>query len=315
MLDSPLTPPPGYRVRRPTMSDAAAVAGLISAFDRDIDDEAETTPADVASEWRDLDLSREAWLVEAEDGELAAHATLGRRDDALVADGYVHPAHRWRGLGGLLVDLTERAAAQVEGADVLRNGVSMRDPGALSLMAERRYRPVRYFWSMGVVLEQQPPPPQLPDGVTLGTVPQAEWREFHAVTEHAFAGHWGHIAHPYDRWLEGAKAHPAFDPTLWVAARLDGRMIGTANCGPREGFGYVSYLGVVPEFRGRGIGRALLVHTMRTLWDRGIPDVRLHVDAANPTGATALYTAVGMQTLAEYCFYEKSLAGDGRTGR
>jgi hypothetical protein len=46
-----------------------------------------------------------------------------------------------------------------------------------------------------------------------------------------------------------------------------------------------------------------------------MPEVRLHVDTANATGATALYTSAGMRTLAEYCMYEKPCADAGRTGR
>jgi len=77
----------------------------------------------------------------------------------------------------------------------------------------------------------------------------------------------------------------------------------------------VSDLGVLSEFRGQGVGRALLLHAMRAFWDRDMPDVRLHVDTANATGATALYTGVGMRELAEYCIYEKPLGDADRTGQ
>jgi GNAT superfamily N-acetyltransferase len=296
------------------MADAEAVALIIRAFELDVDGEAETTAEDVAAEWRELELSRDAWVVATDGGDLAAHATLTRRGDVLQADGYVHPAHRGHGLGRLLVALTEDAAHGLDGFTAIRNGVSLRDPGALQLMADQGYAPARYFWSMGIVLEG-PPPPGTPDRVTLGTVAPDEWREFHAVTEQTFADHWGHVPETYDRWLERAKSRPDYDPTLWFAARRGSRMIGTAYCGPRGGCGYVSYLGVISEFRGQGIGRALLIHAMRAFWDRGMPEVRLHVDTANATGATALYTSAGMRTLAEYCMYEKPCADAGRTGR
>jgi ribosomal protein S18 acetylase RimI-like enzyme len=305
---------PGYQIRRPTMADAEAVAQLIRAFEVDVDGEAETTAHEVAAGWRDLELPRDGWVVESDDGHLAGHATLARRGDVLEADGYVHPVHRGRGLGGLLVDLTEHAAEGVDGFTSIRNGVSMRDPAALELMAGRGYVPVRYFWSMGIVVES-PPPPATPAGLTVDTVAADEWHDFHAVIERTFACHWEHVPEPYDRWLDRTQAHPDYDPTLWFAARREGRMIGAARCGRRDGAGYVSDLGVLPEFRGRGVGRALLVHAMRAFWDRDMPDVRLHVDTANPTGATALYTGVGMRALAEYCIYEKPLADVGRRGR
>jgi ribosomal protein S18 acetylase RimI-like enzyme len=306
--------PPGYRIRRPTTADAARVAALIRAFELEVDDEAETTAQDVVAGWQDLELSRDAWVVETDGGDLAAHATLARRGDVLEGDGYVHPAHCGRGLGRLLIALTEDAAAGLDGFTAIRNGVSLRDPGALRLMADHGYAPARYFWSMGIVLDGLPPP-ATPQGVTLDTVNPDEWREFHAVTEQTFADHWGHVPRTFDCWLERARAHPDHDPTLWFAARKGGRMIGTANCGLRDGRGYVADLGVLSDCRGQGIGRALLVHAMRAFWGRGLPDVRLHVDTANATGATALYTSVGMRALAEYCIYEKPFADSGRTGR
>jgi mycothiol synthase len=305
--------PPGYRIRRPTTADAATVATLIRAFELDVDGEAETTAEDVAADWRDLELSRDAWVVETGGDDLAAHANLARRGDVLQADGYVHPAHRGHGLGRLLIDLTEGAAAGLDGFTAIRNGVSLRDPAALRLMAAHGYAPARYFWSMGIVL-RGPPPPAAPHGVKMETVAAQAWREFHAVIEQTFADHWGHVPQTYDRWLERSKAHPDHDPTLWFAARRDDRMIGAANCSLRDGRGYVSDLGVLPEFRGQGIGRALLVHAMHAFWERDLPDVRLHVDTANATGAKALYESVGMRALAEYCIYEKPLGDADRTG-
>ena len=287
---------------------------IIRAFELDVDGEAETTAEDVAAEWRELELSRDAWIVETDGGDPAAHATLTRRGDVLQADGYVHPAHRSRGLGRLLVVLTEEAAEAVDGFTAIRNGVSLRDPAALRLMEEHEYSPARYFWSMGIVMEG-PPALAAPEGVALVTVIPDEWREFHAVTEQTFVDHWGHVPETYKRWLDRAQSRPDYDPSLWFAAKRGDRMMGTVYCGPRDGCGYVSYLGVLPELRGRGVGRALLIHAMRAFWDRGMSEVRLHVDTANATGATALYTSVGMRALAEYCMYEKPRADDGRTGR
>ena len=124
----PALAPPGYRIRRPTRADAASVAALIRAFELDVDGEAEATAQDVEADWQDLELSRDAWVVETGSGDIAAHTNLARRGDVLQADGYVHPAHRGLGLGRLLIDLTEDAAAGLDGFTAIRNGVSLRDP-------------------------------------------------------------------------------------------------------------------------------------------------------------------------------------------
>ena len=75
----------------------------------------------------------------------------------------------------------------------------------------------------------------------------------------------------------------------------------------RESCGYVGALGVRRAWRGRGYGRALLLHSFREFRRRGQPRVTLGVDAANPTGATRLYESVGMHVLREDVVWEKIL--------
>ncbi len=62
----------------------------------------------------------------------------------------------------------------------------------------------------------------------------------------------------------------------------------------RNGGGYVAALGVARPWRGKGLGRALLLRTFAEFYARGVPRVTLGVDAESPTGATKLYESVGM---------------------
>ena len=66
-------------------------------------------------------------------------------------------------------------------------------------------------------------------------------------------------------------------------------------------------LGVRRPWRGRGIGRALLLSAFVAVQARGGEAVELGVDAANPTGATRLYEDVGMHELHSFEVWEKSL--------
>ena len=54
-------------------------------------------------------------------------------------------------------------------------------------------------------------------------------------------------------------------------------------------------LGVRRAYRGRGLARALLLHTYGVFFARGERRVSLGVDASSPTGATKLYESVGMR--------------------
>lgn len=66
-------------------------------------------------------------------------------------------------------------------------------------------------------------------------------------------------------------------------------------------------LGVRPAWRGRGLGRALLVHAFGDFHRRGERRVGLGVDSENATGATRLYESVGMHVDQETVVWEKVL--------
>jgi ribosomal protein S18 acetylase RimI-like enzyme len=72
--------------------------------------------------------------------------------------------------------------------------------------------------------------------------------------------------------------------------------------------GWVDYLGVLPRWRGRGLGAALLHHSFATFAGRGVRRVILNVDAENPTGATALYERAGMRVVNRWDLYERPIA-------
>jgi mycothiol synthase len=52
---------------------------------------------------------------------------------------------------------------------------------------------------------------------------------------------------------------------------------------------------VIPAFRKRGLGSALLLHAFAGLYARGERRMGLGVDATNETGATRLYESAGMR--------------------
>ena len=60
------------------------------------------------------------------------------------------------------------------------------------------------------------------------------------------------------------------------------------------GEGYVRSLGVLREYRGRGLARLLLERAFDYYRGRGMVGVQLGVDSASPTGANHLYEKVGM---------------------
>ncbi|MBI3979406.1 MAG: GNAT family N-acetyltransferase [Chloroflexi bacterium] len=65
-----------------------------------------------------------------------------------------------------------------------------------------------------------------------------------------------------------------------------------AQAGTAEALGWIDVLGVVPAWRRRGIGRALLLYGLLSLWDRGVLAAGLEADADNAP-ALRLYHSLG----------------------
>jgi GNAT superfamily N-acetyltransferase len=96
--------------------------------------------------------------------------------------------------------------------------------------------------------------------------------------------------------LAGHRACGVYRPESWWVARCGGQDAGCLllNDSADGRSAEVVYLGLAPLFRGKGFGRAMLRHAYADAAGRGVRDIRLAVDAANPP-AMALYTQEGFQ--------------------
>lgn len=96
------------------------------------------------------------------------------------------------------------------------------------------------------------------------------------------------------------------DPDADFARALDGRastilliernetIVGTVMVGDDGHRGWIYYLAVHPDWRGKELGRALMVAAEGWLRDRGVPKVQLMVRGDNAQ-ALAFYAALGLE--------------------
>jgi len=83
-----------------------------------------------------------------------------------------------------------------------------------------------------------------------------------------------------------------FQPDLFFIAEIDGRIIGAVMTGYDGHRGWLNYLGVLPEHRGTGCGRALVEYSIRKLKELGCPKLNLQVRNSN-TGVIEFYKKLG----------------------
>lgn len=145
----------------------------------------------------------------------------------------------------------------------------------------------------------------MPDGFEIRRI-AAEDRVMHRrvwdAAKRAFAESYGEHAQTedqYERWLTGNQ----FDPPLWrvafhgdaIAAQILNYLDDIEPDGSR--IGWTESISTQPEFRRRGLARALLAESLRTVRDAGATKAALGADSQNPNQAQTLYESMGFRVV------------------
>jgi mycothiol synthase len=255
------------------------------------------------------DLDREAvWIagmpdaaaVALEDGVVCG-LVCPRCDDLTV-----HPDYRRRGHGRRLFEAGIGIAARA-GWDELRLYVPP-ETGTQSFARamEMAYR--SSLWQLSLRPGTPVPEPALPAWVTSRTLADpVRIDRYIEMLNAAFRDHPSPMSWTVDE-VEYAHSRPGFDPTatllLFTAERPDEpiALVRTVLAPPEEGeapAGEVLLVGVLPEWRGRGLGRELLRHGVARLRGRGAGVINLTVEADNEL-ALGLYRRNGFEPSVEW---------------
>jgi mycothiol synthase len=268
------------------------------------------------------------WFLAWEAGRLVGYASLyvargnAHTGSTIHCRGVVHPQWRRQGLGRQLLDTAHRRAVEIlasinEGKVTLQCLARDVEEDRQVMFEGFGMTVVRYFVNLARPIDNGLPPVHMPAGFRLRTFdPQHDLKTLWRIDNSAFRDHWGHtdskledIAH----WMEA----PHLRPELWFLAveEATGEAVGLglniidpdwiAYTGRQEG--YVDTLAVLREHRRRGLGTALLVHSLHALRQAGMNAAHLHADAENLTGAMRLYERVGFRVRKTDIAYEKTL--------
>lgn len=236
--------------------------------------------------------------------------------------GHVLPEWRRKGIGRAMLDYTEERArvhAQarpLSGPSYLQGVGEDTAHGKIALFQSAGYTPARFFFLMQRRSLRDLPDAPMPPGIEFLSAAADHLRAIWDAKEEAFRDHWGYASKTeadYQQWT----GNPENDLGLWVIAwdAAANQIAGVSLNMIREednrryNFlrGWVNTLGVRRPWRGRGLARALLVHSLRLLRERGMTEVVLGVDSENLTGALKLYESVGFCVLNKDVLYRKVL--------
>lgn len=246
------------------------------------------------------------------DGRLVAqgqiwHGASHVRHERAYAQGRVDPEYRGRGIGRELFGWQiERGAEALRAVDNDLPKYLRADEWDWIQDSHRLYRrfglePVRYFAEM---LKPLAPvePPRIPDQIQIIPWERKFDEEARVVINESFTDHWGSTPTDADSFAYRLGSIGTRLDLSFLAIAGD-RVIGLALnahfpedealLGRRDG--WVEVLGVLKEFRKRGVATALLETSFAAFDAAGLTHSSIGVDTANPTDAFTLYSKLGFE--------------------
>ncbi len=282
--------------------------------------------------------TEDCWLFELPDGTLIGYGYVGWNDEAaqgIVAQGAaaqgaiwgyawgaVHPAYRRRGIGRQIIQHVDaHFAAKIEAAHLpegkgayIQRYLNSRNIYEIQIATEMGYVPVRSSYRMSIDLAEPREPAALPEGFTLRPFDADQHaRAVYEVDRDAFM-HGGGKESPmaFEDW-RARYIEQHFDPALWVVAWAGQSPVGEVPVGVafsqpfdsiQTDLAWIAHLGVLPAWRGRGLGEALLRQSFYACQQAGFTRAALGVRAESDT-AVNLYKRAGMVETSKYTHYRR----------
>ena len=328
VADAPALPGLSFRHFRGP-ADYPGLAKAINASEAADDEEWVATVDEIARMFENLvnfDPAHDIVIAEANGGIVGAGFGSWRQENDGLYRFQINlilvPAWRGRGLRRAILRWVEARLREVaaklpaDAPRVFALGAPERAESLRALLESEGYRIVRYYNRMVRPLDEPIPDFPLPVGLELRPVTPDQYRAIWDASNDAFRDHWGFSPRP-DEYFDWWQSEPIFNPSLWQVAwdvatgEIAGQVQTFIDANENEAFqrrrGYTETISVRRPYRRRGLARALIVESLRTLKAQGMTESALHVDSENITGATRVYTDCGFRVESTRLAYRKPL--------
>ena len=237
------------------------------------------------------------------------HVTPEPRIGRAVAAGGILKQYRGHGIEeGLIASVVEHSTSL--GAEVLHMQTSSADVSVHEALQAAGFENVASYWNMrweGAAI----PPTSLPQGYELRTF--ALGRDEGVLTDlqnAAFGDTWGFCPNTVDEIALRVRMSRSDPEGILLILDSD---TPTAYCWTTRSknqfgsIGWISMVGVRPDYRGEGIGMAALAAGMAFLKGKGVDGIELEMDSRN-VPARKLYGKLGFRKISESIWFERRLA-------
>ncbi len=271
-------------------------------------------PADVASTLADkTDAAALSFLASLDETPAACAIAWRDGDRAVVGHLGVAPPLRRRGIATALLEAIRQAAARLGLSTIRLRRLDSRYQPAIAFAESRGFSwadPDSCQVTMQIdITKWQPKPINLPAGYSIRTWQGPE--DAHAWSQVKDAAFGTHTQPQF--WFDRFWSRHDFDPEGWFLCLHADQPVGIAaavmvrdKASGRVQGGCIEWVGVHPDHRGRGLGRALM-HCCLNYAARFNPNPMVLVTEMHRRPAVALYESLGFRVVRQWRSYDRKL--------
>ncbi len=275
------------------------------------------TPQELVARWArwHVDPEHDINVLPGPGGELTAYSRASLVTDPTVRVSMeiaVHPNNTRKGIGSALYRLVEERVRNLQISHItspvfLNDGETC--PELTGFLLRRNFHPDRSYWQMRLDNLEAQPDPQWPDGFTFRSFSEGSWSDAErwAYMVHEAFGEPANASRVLMQMSEGGNSPGGY---IFAIDKATGQKIGTSRARidtvAGEQVGYVGTVGVLPEYRRRGIAQALVLQTLHYLASQGMRSAILYVEGQNHS-ARLLYDKMGWKPVYQTVHYWKTV--------
>jgi mycothiol synthase len=233
--------------------------------------------------------------------------TIGR----VILECWVAPEHRRRGLATNLFNSATNRAKEL-GVKVAHVNIREDNVVARKILSELGFSLIRRFLELGLDIADVAEPDMVRAVPGCRHLELGEEDKLSQFQNRAFAGAWGYNPNTVDEMTFRVNSSTCSREDITLIRKGD-KAIGYCWAGisyeegmPSTRKGRILMLGVAPDYRGKGIGKRLVLAGLARLRSKGLQVAELTVDSENKP-ACALYRSIGFGVRDSTLWYEKAI--------
>jgi len=221
--------------------------------------------------------------------------TIGR----VILDCWIYPEYRRRGLATKLLGYATNRAKEL-GVKVAHVNIVENNVIAQRVLSRLGFSLIRRFLELRLDIADVRWPDINQATLECRYLQRGEEDKLAQIQNRAFAGTWGYNPNTVEEitYQTNRESH-SLEEVVWTGVACERGAVS-------ERKGRIFMLGVDPDYRGKGIGKRVLLVGLDSLKSKGLQVAELTVDSENKV-AYALYQSIGFKVRTSSFWYEKAI--------